>query len=327
MAKSIKDILLENKENFRRLKGDMSPYYTHTVLSPRVIDDQTISIVMTASDRTKQLYFTLLTIQKSVNKNIHLVIVDDSPTDPVNKEVLEKTGLFIDLVEIDRSKKFWVNPCVNYNIGFSFIKGNRVVIQNSEVCHVGDVLDSIADIYNDAYYVFDVLSSKGFAENERMYGNVDYLTVDILSQSWAECADDPRQSVICPELFDLWFQHHKFNPREYHFLTFTSRKTLEKIGGFNIDYAFAVAFDDDDFILRLFNANVQIVNINSKVSKILGIHLYHALANTTEKHMPTHNNNEMWIIKKKLYLKNKEYIEVSKNLDMFELVVEYLFKK
>jgi hypothetical protein len=75
--KSIKDILLENKENFKLLKGDMSLYYKHTVISERQIDNETISIIMTTSDRTKQLYFTLSTIQKSMNQNIHLVIVDD----------------------------------------------------------------------------------------------------------------------------------------------------------------------------------------------------------------------------------------------------------
>ena len=88
----------------------MSLYYTHTVLSERPIDDDTISIVMTTSDRTKQLYFTLSTIQKSTNQNIHLVIVDDSENDTVNHSILEKTGLYIDLIEINRKKKFWINP-------------------------------------------------------------------------------------------------------------------------------------------------------------------------------------------------------------------------
>jgi len=325
--KSIKDILLENKENFGKLKGDMSPYYTHTVLSKGTIDNETISIVMTASDRTKQLYFTLSTIQKSMNQNIHIIIVDDSPTDPVSWVTLEKTGLYIDLVEIDRSKKFWINPCVNYNIGFSFIKGNRVIIQNSEVCHVGDVLNFISQIPANGYYVFDVIASKGFAQNEEIYSRADNITFDSLAQSFAECKNNPRYNVISPHLFEIWYQHTIFNPRQYHFLTYTSKKILSQIAGFSLDYAFAVSYDDDDFILRLHNAKIQIININSSETKVLGIHLYHSLANTTEKHLPTHDNKELWIVKKELFLNNNEYIEVTKNLDIFEVLVEYLFKQ
>jgi len=325
--KSIKDILLENKENFGKLKGDMSPYYTHTVLSKGTIDNETISIVMTASDRTKQLYFTLSTIQKSTNQNIHLVIVDDSENDPVNHSVLEKTGLYIDLIEINRSKKFWINPCVNYNIGFSFIKGNRVIIQNSEVCHVGDILSFASEIYDDRYYVFDILASKGFAQNDEIYLNAENLSFDELSCTFGNNPIDSRYNVLSPHLFELWYQHHLFNKRNYHFLTFTSKKVIETIGGFCSDYAFAVSYDDDDFVLSLVNANIQIVNIVSTNCKLLGIHLYHKTANTTEKHLPTHDNKELWVLKKELYKKNHEYIEISKNLNMFEFLVEYLFKQ
>ena len=91
-------------------------------------------------------------------------------------------------------------------------------------------------------------------------------------------------------------------------------------------FAFAVSYDDDDFILRIHNAGIQIVNINSSNTKVLGIHLYHSLANTTEKHMPTHDNKELWVLKKELFLKKNEYIEITKNLDMLESVVKYLFK-
>ena len=325
--KSIKDILLENKENFKLLKGDMSLYYKHTVISERQIDNETISIVMTTSDRTKQLYFTLSTIQKSMNQNIHLVIVDDSENDPVDRAILDKTGLYIDLIEINRSKKFWINPCVNYNIGFSFIKGNRVIIQNSEVCHVGDVLSFASEIHDDRYYVFDILASKGFTQNDEIYLNAENLTFDELSRTFGHNPIDSRYNVLSPHLFELWYQHHLFNKRHYHFLTFTSKKVIETIGGFCLDYAFAVSYDDDDFVLRLEIANIQIVNIVSTNCKLLGIHLYHTMANTTQKHLPTHDNKEMWVLKKELYKKNNEYIEISKNLNMFEVLVEYLFKQ
>ena len=45
---------------------------------------------MTSSNRSKQVYFTLKTIEKCSFKNIHVIIVDDSDVDPINKEYINK---------------------------------------------------------------------------------------------------------------------------------------------------------------------------------------------------------------------------------------------
>jgi glycosyltransferase involved in cell wall biosynthesis len=94
---------------------------------------------MTACNRSKQTYFTLQTIQNSSHKAIQIILVDDSDSDPIAKEELEKYPFYIDFISIKMQNKKWVNPVVNYNIGFEYIRGSKVVIQNAEVCHVGDV--------------------------------------------------------------------------------------------------------------------------------------------------------------------------------------------
>ena len=86
--------LLANKDKIFEIKKkveekDMSLY--NTIEIPNIqITDKTISIVMTASNRSIQTYFTLKTIQNSSFKEIHVIIVDDSDADPIIKEELVK---------------------------------------------------------------------------------------------------------------------------------------------------------------------------------------------------------------------------------------------
>jgi len=62
-----------------------------------------------------------------------------------------------------------LNPVVNYNIGFKFIKGNTIVIQNAEVCYVGDPLSNIYNLLeNDKYYVFDVNTIIDYESNRAL---------------------------------------------------------------------------------------------------------------------------------------------------------------
>ena len=56
-------------------------YFTHTVINNNNINNCKISIIMTCSNRSKQTYFTLKTISDSKNKDIHIILVDDSDND------------------------------------------------------------------------------------------------------------------------------------------------------------------------------------------------------------------------------------------------------
>ena len=69
---------------------------------------------MTSHERSKQVYFTLSTINKSNYKDIQVILVDDSVYDPVMVNHFADYKFNIDLIRINRDKKFWNNPCVNY---------------------------------------------------------------------------------------------------------------------------------------------------------------------------------------------------------------------
>ena len=86
------DYLINAKNLIKTIKQNVEEtdiYYEHIVLENNPITDNAISIVMTASNRSKQTYFTLDTISHSLIKDIQVIIVDDSNSDPLTKEKLE----------------------------------------------------------------------------------------------------------------------------------------------------------------------------------------------------------------------------------------------
>ena len=238
--------LLNHKEHIFNIKNKVNSLdnslFSHNLIENHAITENTISIVMLSSNRSKQTYFTLNTLKKSSFKDIQLIIVDDSSVDPINSDILKTYPFYIDLININRSNKDWHNPLVNYNIGFKFIKGSKVIIQSAEVCHIGDVLNFIdKNVVDDNYYVFDVKSSLNYDTNETIYNfPSDYLNnTDLYSKE---------------ELFYSWYQGGG-RVTNYHFFTSLTKTTFDSIHDFIYDFAMGVSYDDDDFILKIKSKN------------------------------------------------------------------------
>jgi glycosyltransferase involved in cell wall biosynthesis len=300
--------LKQSKDNISRVKREVetneSSIYTHHCISKNTIDDTTITIVMTSSNRSKQTYYTLDTIQRSAYKNVQVVLVDDSTDDPLRIDKLDTYPFSIDFLVIHRDKKFWHNPCVNYNIGFKFIKGGNIIIQNAEVCHVGDVLRYIQPLFcDDHYFVFDVATCVNYGANDAIYGS-DTTTTAIYKQT---------------QLFDIWYQSESAN-RKLHFLTALSRSTFQKVGGFSYDYAFGCSYDDDDLLLRIIsNQDNRIVCCHHTTSQCGGIHLFHVRNSTTTGWDNGRElNKTLYDAKKKYVDKYKKYLEVSETAETFD---------
>ena len=305
--------LLANKDKIFEIKKkveekDMSLY--NTIEIPNIqITDKTISIVMTASNRSIQTYFTLKTIQNSSFKEIHVIIVDDSDIDPITKEELEKYPFFIDFIVIKRENKNWVNPVVNYNIGFQYIKGSKVIIQNAEVCHIGDVLEYIAtQITQDNYYVCDVKAAivprnkdkNSFIPNENIYKS-NTKTIDIYKNY---------------SLFGQWYQCRE-KLVNFHFLTAMTLSTFNKIKNFSYDYTMGLSFDDDDFLLKIIANKIKIKNLFHDEYFFGGIHLWHK---SSIKHFvrKIESNYDIFKKKKDVMLRKGEYIDITENFDLFD---------
>ncbi len=284
-------------------------YYEHYYINEKEITENTITIVMTAHERSKQVYFTLSTISKCSFKDIQIIIVDDSVNDKIDIEELTKFNIYIEFITINRDKKFWANPCINYNIGFQYIKGSKVVIQNGEVCYVGDILKYVNEnIEDNNYYVFDVKPIRDFQCNEIIYAEKN-LTLDLFNKDlYLPC-------------FSGWYQHIIYRNENYHFLTAMTKDVFNKINGFSYDYSFGSGYDDDDYVLRINYHNINIINVQNNIEKLGGIHLYHGYdVNITNKNAYTKPLNMDLFNKKRNYVnQTKSYIELSDFEDFNQL--------
>ena len=278
-------------------------HYIHTCIQNKEIEDDTISIVMTSHNRSKQFFYTLNTIASSTFKNIHVIVVDDSNIDKICIDQLCNYPFYIDFIEINRDKKCWNNPCINYNIGFEYVKGSKVIIQNSEVCHVGDVLSYVnSSVNNEEYYIFDVRVSTDFSTNECIY-DMPVLLYDVFS----------NDNLYNLEIFDGWYQHHARRNCKYHFLTGMSLNTFKKIKEFSYDYSFGHSYDDDDFLLKIQSLNINMYNVNNNVEKIGGIHLFHDVAYDND-YIDNNQNASILVLKKDNFKNTGKYIEIYDSL-------------
>ena len=290
--------LLEYKHIIQTFQNNPDACYLHNRINEVPITTNTISIVMTSANRSRQTYYTLNSFVRSNYKDIQVILVDDSSSDPIDIRELNKFPFTIDFIRILREKKWWSNPCVTYNIGFQFVKGGSVILQNAEVFHVGDVIEFVHNnIHLDhRYFVFDVRQSASYETNEMIYkANVQHTT-DIYLQN---------------EYFDQSgrYQSARHNNRALHFLSAMPRSVFDKLGGFSYDYAFGTWYDDDDLLLKVKCLHVTIISLDNADVKCGGVHQFHTLAGFAwGKDIPF--NDEIYKSKIQHFNKTGTYLEI-----------------
>jgi len=258
------ETLLSNRQKIAYIKRNLKTgiFYQHIRIQKQALTPETVSIVMTSSNRSKQTYYALSTISRDTYKNVQVILVDDSTSDPIRIDDLRGYPFTIDFVRILPDKKMWGNPCVNYNIGFQFIEGGKVIIQNAEVCHVGNVIDYVHTNVNDnTYTVFDVKTTEGPQYNDILYSR-SMINTDIYSD----------KQIFTGE---SWYQSALYRNVRFHFLVAVTVDTFNKIGGFSYDYTVGNAYDDNDFVLRIDSLGIHTTSVQHTDVKCGGIHLYH----------------------------------------------------
>jgi len=292
------ETLLSNRQKIAYIKRNLKTgiFYQHTRIQKQALTPETVSIVMTSSNRSKQTYYTLSTISRDRYKNVQVILVDDSTSDPISINILQSYPFTIDFISILPHKKMWGNPCINYNIGFQFIEGGKVIIQNAEVCHVGNVVEYVhTNVSDNSYMIFDVKTTEGLQYNDIVYSR-SMINTDIYSDK---------------EVFagDSWYQSALHRNARFHFLTAVTRETFNKIGGFSYDYSVGNAYDDDDFVLRIDSLGIHTTSVEHKHVKCGGIHLYHTPSEIAwGSKLPL--NDLVFEEKKKHYEKTGQYKEI-----------------
>jgi len=264
-----------------------------------------ISIIIGYYNRKKQLLYTLKTINDSLYKNIEIIIIDDcsdNPEDILSNNDFEIFNIDIKLITIKKEEKTWINPCVGYNKGISQATGDIIILQNAEVCHIGDCISYVINnLRPNDWLTFNCYGLNNFEDNEYIYSqNNNNNIYAYINKIWGE-----NEYILKPggnNAFEKkaggWVNHFLYWFTAYHYFgaIFKSDLLNKMNGGFDLDYANGICFDDNDFIKRLIYNNIQFTTNTFSESEPFVIHLYHDKAISLIE-----NKDEKWNINKKIY--------------------------
>lgn len=251
-----------------------------------------ISIVLGYLNRLEQTKKTLYSISKSINTDIEIICVDDFSNDDNRAELLHEQFPNLKIKVINLKDYFTVknycNPCIAYNIGFRFATGDKIIIQNPECYHFGDIIDYVdKNLTNDNYLSFHCYSlSKEDTENFYKTGEVAFNNYP---------AGYPGS---------CWYNHSEIRPSGYHFTSAITRKNLEELGGFDEEFAHGIGFDDDEFLARIKFKNLKIEFVKNP----LVFHLYHENSFNTITSENIEKNRQ-------LFLQTLENKKITANID------------
>lgn len=183
-----------------------------------------ISIVMAYYNRLEQFKNTLDSIlMGTIREDTELVIVDDASKESERLDEFVWDMEWIKLIRIEPKNKCWVNPCIPYNIGFNKAIGDKIIIQNPECSHIGDIVGYVENNLTDQNYL--TFSCKAFDQSGR---------------------------------FKMWYNHPTINPTNLHFCSAITKKNLDLLGGFDERYADGMCYDDNEFLHRVKRLGLKI---------------------------------------------------------------------
>ena len=234
-----------------------------------------ISIVMAYFNRISQLRYTLHTIEQSRVRDYEIIIVEDfcDPKHYLSSIHAEFPKLPIQLIRMmDRMpKKDYCNPCIPYNIGLRAAQGDKILLQNPECAHMGDVLDHLESHAADDVY----LSYHCYAATKE--------ETRILQSG------EPMPMFTHKKA--RWYNHEVERPYAYHFAAGMTRNTLCELNGFDERFAQGFDMDDVDLVHRVVKMGLKL----QFVAEPWVVHQYHAKTYDNPHNPPvTVDNRALW---------------------------------
>lgn len=204
-----------------------------------------ISIVTAYYNRKKLFKRTLQSIKNQNYKNTFEVIaVDDGSDEHERLEELTKEFPFLKVIRLEKKNKWYQNSCIPFNIGFRAAKGDKIIIQNPECLHFGNILEYTENNLTDKNY----LSFACFSLDKESTENLDVLLKTPSSINEIIAKDN---HIVKNDGDAGWYNHSIHRPEAYHFCTAISKKSLKKLNGFDERFALGIAFDDNEFVERI----------------------------------------------------------------------------
>jgi len=216
-----------------------------------------VSIIMAYYNRRELFINTLKSIKESTIKDIEVIVIDDASKESERLEDLLPNSPFLRVVRVEKKDKWWVNPCIPYNMGIAQAKGDIIILQNPECYHIGDVLKYITKTLTDEIYI----SVSAYAYGEKYAGKLDTMLANFSTLP---------QQIYKNEIG--WYNHAVYCPVYYHFCSAITRKNMRLLGGFDERYAYGIAYDDNEFVDRVGRLGL----IKLLPSKVSVMHQWHS---------------------------------------------------
>ncbi len=214
-----------------------------------------ISIVTAYYNRKYLFERTLKSLLVYYGKiEFEVIAVDDGSRKSERLEGLIKDFPFLRIIRIEMIDKWYNNSCIPFNLGFTAIKGDKVIIQNPECYHLGKILEFVdKNLTMNDYISFACFSldNKNTFSDDLFFDklNINYLINNNL--------------ISVKKDGDLgWYNHSKYRPVAFHFCSAIMKDDLYELGGFDIRFAFGIGYDDNEFVerIRMKGMNIKFVD-------------------------------------------------------------------
>lgn len=274
-----------------------------------------ISIVMAYYNKREQLLFTLKTINDSLYKNVEIIIVNDaSDKDQEIDDIKDIYGLNIKIINILKEEKTWVNPCIAYNMGFKEATGDIILIQNPEVCHIGDCLTFVNEhLKKGDWLSFNCYGLDNIHENK--YIDSLYSNSDNKLQKIFEYVNNKEFKIGGNTVFNNypggWLNHYNNFFVAYHYMAAIYKEDLisKMDGGFCEEYKNGTCKDDNDFIKYLIHNSFVFKIPEFNYRNPFCIHQYHEKTNAL-------NNLKLFEINDEIYKRRMKMINACESCDI-----------
>lgn len=217
-----------------------------------------ISIVTAYYNRKSLFIRTLDSLCSSIGKiNFEVIAVDDGSNDNERLEDLVDNYPFLKVIRLERENKWYSNSCIPFNVGFSECIGDKVIIQNPECYHFGNILEHVdKNLKLNEYLSFGCFSlNRESTCDETIFKDKNNI-FDLISKN-------NRSHEFNGDLG--WYNHSIYRPCAYHFCSAIMLDDLIELGGFDERYALGNGFDDDEFIWRIKLKEMNVKFIDNKI--------------------------------------------------------------
>lgn len=204
-----------------------------------------IAILMTYFDRPEQITKTFESILKTSHQLCNVYVVDDASPTPLKNAVdldLYRKNFSITVLEISPAEKTWLCPVIAYNMGLIEIlktASNKIIIQNAECRHIGDVIGYVNEhLTNDNYLNFGCISLNK-TDSESLY---EKSILELATNSHEGATSDGSTA---------WYNHPVHRPVGYDFCGALTRSNIIKLNGYDERFAAFNGYGDNDLKLRI----------------------------------------------------------------------------